>query len=321
MLRSRVLPIQFGVPSELVVPEVPPKSVDFSPLVPGRMETYIYGPDDEDAYHRGYRDSRFAITTRKWGWDCLRHYEILAAGAIPYFPRLWLCPPRTMAQFPKSKILRAMTMRGVTSGVIDPNKFSEERYHEHASILLEATRTSLTTTALARRFLGALGCSAARSVLVLSEDSPEALGPDYQRCLLVHGLKELLGANAVIDAPRVEHLYKTTPERAAQLRHSLWGHGFTYAMRLPDEDIDRTNIEQRIRRRDFDLVVYGSVHRGLPHWDLVTSNYPNDRVALVDGEDIHECEIEPRLASSFPYFRREIDGLAFKLAQTVRGHR
>jgi len=51
--------------------------------LPGR-----YAFASEEAYYADLARSRFAITTRRGGWDCLRHYEIAAAGAVPCFRNL-----------------------------------------------------------------------------------------------------------------------------------------------------------------------------------------------------------------------------------------
>ena len=55
----------------------------FSLLTPGDHSTYIYA--DENQYITQYAESYFALTWKKAGFDALRHYEILAAGAIPFF--------------------------------------------------------------------------------------------------------------------------------------------------------------------------------------------------------------------------------------------
>jgi hypothetical protein len=47
-----------------------------------------YAFEREQDYHADLRASRFGITTRKSGWDCLRHYEIAANGAVPCFRHL-----------------------------------------------------------------------------------------------------------------------------------------------------------------------------------------------------------------------------------------
>ncbi|NBU71575.1 MAG: glycosyltransferase family 1 protein, partial [Bacteroidetes bacterium] len=48
----------------------------------------------EAAYRADLGASRFGITTRRAGWDCLRHYEIAASGTIPCFRDLHRKPPR-----------------------------------------------------------------------------------------------------------------------------------------------------------------------------------------------------------------------------------
>lgn len=40
--------------------------------------TYIF--ENEEEYYNDYKKSLFAITRKKGGWDCMRHYEILACG-------------------------------------------------------------------------------------------------------------------------------------------------------------------------------------------------------------------------------------------------
>ena len=52
-----------------------------------------YAFTSEEAYYDDLNCSRFAITTRRGGWDCLRHYEIAAAGAVPCFRDLRAKPP------------------------------------------------------------------------------------------------------------------------------------------------------------------------------------------------------------------------------------
>lgn len=46
--------------------------------------TYSYSYDTEAEYNKQYSESYFAVSSKKAGWDCLRHYEIIAAGCIPY---------------------------------------------------------------------------------------------------------------------------------------------------------------------------------------------------------------------------------------------
>ena len=65
-------------------------TVQSSPAVGGQTS---YAFADQDAYYADVRASRFGITTKREGWDALRHYEIAAAGAVPFFRALHTKPP------------------------------------------------------------------------------------------------------------------------------------------------------------------------------------------------------------------------------------
>jgi hypothetical protein len=44
--------------------------------------------DKEKDYYKDIQTSKFGITTKRAGWDCLRHYEIAANGAVLCFKDL-----------------------------------------------------------------------------------------------------------------------------------------------------------------------------------------------------------------------------------------
>ncbi len=84
--------ISFGIPPEKIVETRPNKTKNFSrhivdreiaKLVPGSSTDYAF--DSEADYYADLQTSRFGVTTRRAGWDCLRHYEIAANGAVPCF--------------------------------------------------------------------------------------------------------------------------------------------------------------------------------------------------------------------------------------------
>jgi hypothetical protein len=87
------------------------RSNDFSKIIPGRSYSFKV----EEDYMRAYSNCKFAITMKKAGYDCLRHYEILAAGAVPYFIGIDDIPKNTMHTFPKSVIKQIMQLPGVPS--------------------------------------------------------------------------------------------------------------------------------------------------------------------------------------------------------------
>ena len=97
---SNIKPINFSVPKNKIIKEVnrKPKNL-LSPLIPGRLETYIY--KDEKSYNQMYQDSVFALTYRKGGWDCFRHYEILMNGCISFHLEIDKCPDKTLEKLPK----------------------------------------------------------------------------------------------------------------------------------------------------------------------------------------------------------------------------
>jgi hypothetical protein len=98
-----IFPITFSIPNDKIVVEIPLKTKFLSNLVPGDQTTYIYKTEKD--YYNEYKKSLFATTYKKAGWDCMRHYEILACGCIPYFPNIENCPSKTMYHLPKKLII------------------------------------------------------------------------------------------------------------------------------------------------------------------------------------------------------------------------
>jgi hypothetical protein len=96
-------PIAFSIPREkitLIRPET--KTKDFNrdivdlEVAEGRTgESYPF--QNEAEYYADLQASRFGITTKRGGWDCLRHYEMAANGCVLAFRELdakpSLCAP------------------------------------------------------------------------------------------------------------------------------------------------------------------------------------------------------------------------------------
>ena len=142
--RIRVNPINFCIPKELIVKEIPKKEKDYATIIPGDKSTYIY--TEEKPYYEDYQKSYFGVTSKKGGWDCLRHYEILMNGCVPFFPGLEECPETTMTRFPKKLVLHSNEL--IKKG----NDLSF--YEEYVKVLLEHTRDFLTTESVAKGILG-----------------------------------------------------------------------------------------------------------------------------------------------------------------------
>jgi hypothetical protein len=102
--RLGLKPIAFSIPEEKIVPAPPAKDKEFARhIVDGELAERLGGQsehafDSESDYRADLRRSRFGITTKREGWDALRHYEIAASGAVPCF-RALAEKPSTCAPF------------------------------------------------------------------------------------------------------------------------------------------------------------------------------------------------------------------------------
>ena len=167
-----VYPISFCIPEQNIVSSPPTKTKRMATVVPGNPSTYVFA--DQTSYYADYQASVFGKTCKKGGWDCMRHYEILANGCIPWFENLDACPPNILTHFPKDLVKQAMASP-------DPTSF--------IPALLDHTRKHCTTRAMAQYVLDKSGHPSAKRVLFLSE-KPK---PDYLRDMLLIGFKEILG--------------------------------------------------------------------------------------------------------------------------------
>lgn len=245
-----------------------------SSLIPGNISTYVYNTEKE--YYEEYQQSYFALTTKKAGWDCLRHYEILANGCIPYFPLIHECPVNTLSLFPKDLIKEGNILyeKYKLSG-LDINEYNILR-----NKMLDYTKEHLTTRKMAEYILNKINMKP-KKILFLSGD----INPDYLRCLTLEGFKLLMG-ELCHDYPKIKHIYKNNIP-------NLYGKGFTYSNLLENslhnDEYDKTIIDD-INNKSYDLIIYGSYHRGMPYYDLVSKIYNNNEIVLLCGEDIHKCD-------------------------------
>ena len=276
-----VYPISFCIPECAVVAAPPSTTKQMATIVPGDLSTYVF--TTQRAYYADYQTSVFGRTCKKGGWDCMRHYEILANGCIPWFWGLDECPADTLTHFPKDLVKQAMASD-------EPETF--------IPALLEHTRRHCTTRAMAQYVLDTIGHSSAKRVLYLSEQPT----PDYLREMLLIGFKELLGkgcAESVVP-PYIYNDYGDTSH--------LYGRGFSYTNTVPATLKPEPIHVDDIKNHTFDLVVYGSFHRGLPYWDLVNQHYAPSEIVLICGEDGHTpnmCSEEAYASQGYNVFIRE----------------
>lgn len=297
-------PINFSIPEEKIADitsVIKKKTKILSSLIPGDLTTYIY--DNETDYYNEYQQSLFAITKRKGGWDCLRHYEIIANGCIPFFENFVYCPPNTMGLFPKKMIEEGNNFYLTIADKTRIDEISKVQIQEYEILLtrmMNYLKEHLTTKQIAKYVLKMAKCENASKVLFLSGD----MRPDYLRCLTLHGFKELLG-DQCHDYPIVPHIYKN-----ANIDYkSLYGKGITYTNLLDaalHNDAFDPNVEHLIKTRFFEVIIYGSYHRGTPFFELVAQHYSSNEIIMLCGEDAHTCNYEQIVQKGINVFVREL---------------
>ena len=100
-LHKNVRPISFSIPEEKIVTHLPEKTKDFpfhivdaeiSNRLNRKQNGYVF--TEESDYYKDLQSSKFGITTKRAGWDCMRHYEIAANGTVICFKDLDKKPPQ-----------------------------------------------------------------------------------------------------------------------------------------------------------------------------------------------------------------------------------
>jgi hypothetical protein len=288
-----IYPITFSIPECKIITKKYIKKKFLSSLIPGDPSTYIYNTEKE--YYDEYRKSFFAVTFKKSGWDCMRHYEIIANGCIPYFRDIEKCPPNTLYLFPKELIRKGNRLyeKSIKKKSIDLNE-----YDTLLNELLEYMHNHLTTKKMATYILSKLKLPVS-NILYLSGD----LDPDYLRCVTLHGFKELYGKNCH-DYPKVPHLYHSKKST----KH-LYGKGMTYSKLLDDsyhDDKKDLTILKDIQNHVYDIIIYGSYHRGMPFYDVIVKSNYKDNLIMLCGEDIHSCDYSHWVKKGHTLFVREL---------------
>lgn len=278
---NNVNPITFSIPKEKIteIPiELDPNSRQMiSPLIPGDMSTYIY--NDEESYYKQYQESNFALSPKKAGWDCMRHYEILANNCIPVITNVSNMPTNIMFDWFKPGLIIAEQMYNKYK---ETGEFDSKSYLELLNIMKTKMKLKLSSDKVAERMLKRIDISPDlknKKILFLSGKK----NPDYLRCLTLIGLKQLYGSQ-VHDYPRIDHIYNDYSEDITK----LYGKGMTYSRILDPStrsDEDDKNLKDDIQNHVYDLIIYGSFMRGTPYLDLVFSSYERSEIIMLHGED------------------------------------
>lgn len=279
---KRIFPIPYAIPDEYIVNTIPEKKHVFAELIPGNTSQHIFGLGQEKEYHQHYRESRFARTGKKGGWDCLRHYEILAAGCIPVISNLQDCPTETMISFPKQLLTEAY------SALLPWKETSDhiELYNTYVERLLTHCRMNCSTRSLTAYFLSLFPTIPARILMINGHE-----GVNYTREFLSIGLRRALG-DRFIEYPRNNVLYTGCS------LNNLHGNGYTYSEKFTTDTCNRENLISRITNHEFDVIIYGKVGcdegqsgscEGMPFLNIVQKSYtPSEIVFLYGGDGLQD---------------------------------
>lgn len=124
---------------------------------------------------------------------------------------------------------------------------------------------------------------------------------DFLSDAVFHGLKSNT-ENEVVDLNPLWYMYSNIEK--SSLVNKFHGRGFTYCASLPESNVDRSDIIEKIRSNYFDYVVYGNLYRCMDLFDVVSAVYSKERIILLDGQD--ESTINVEMIDAGVYFKREL---------------
>jgi hypothetical protein len=135
---------------------------------------------------------------------------------------------------------------------------------------------------------------------------------DYLQDSVLHGLRSLFGKD-LVDYSKKNILYKNSKV------NDIYGKGFTLYKILDELEVDRENLESKLKSGYFDLIIFGSIHRQEKLFNNYKKYLHKGNTILLDGEDTpglfpnHRlCKKNPLILfqrkhyNRFIYFKREI---------------
>ncbi len=148
--------ISFSIPEEKIVRQLPAKTKlwprhivdpEVAARVPESRTSYAFSTEGE--YYADLQASKFGITTKRAGWDCLRHYEIAANGCVPCFRDLHL-KPHTCAPHGLQSDVNCLCYRNADDLLGQIGKVDFGRYLQLQEGALAWARANTTTAAACR---------------------------------------------------------------------------------------------------------------------------------------------------------------------------
>ena len=156
----RVFPISYAFPKEKFQSKTNTKNQliinDCSYGAYWIMKKQKYVCETEQDYYNRYNDTAFALTCAKGGYDCMRHYEIIASYCLPVFIDFNKMPRGCMFGWPSEYQFRANSMyfdfAYFRNSIKDSLKFST-KYFQLLDNFYDYAYNNLTTEHLANYVL------------------------------------------------------------------------------------------------------------------------------------------------------------------------
>lgn len=245
-------PISYSFPDELWVNVVPKKTMMFASHTPKNVSNSGYSFSDNTKYMEIYQQSVFGITSKKCGWDCWRHLEILSQGAAMYMLDIGNIPNNHMVHYPKGHIHEFMNKYGQYS-LEFLQKHASSILHEDLTQLLNESKKNLSSSAMFEYILEKSEHKNANNIYF-----PCGMR-DYIFYSLHYAGKKSLGHNfvehSIGNEDTTSFLYK---DYAIEDSLKLYGRGFNYS-RLLDSSLKSTlsmdDLHTKVKAREFDCII------------------------------------------------------------------
>lgn len=267
---KHLYPLSYSIPHKCIKTLHETKKTRlFSPLIPGDKNTYIY--KDENSYNNNYNESWFAFTYKKGGYDCLRHYEILANNTIPFYIDIENIPLKTMTTFPKKIVKKAMdalvNKSDISGGIIFDEYVKELHNYTIHNLTCEKTATNFMN--LLNRLNRSSNNNSEKKIIMITN-----YNMNYSMMSLAYGLRMNCKSNFV-DYPKINNLYNKSQ----------------YNLHIEDDiPIDRSDIDNKLRNKYYDYVIIGSVGPdegwSFQHYEeLICNVYKKTEIIYIFGGD------------------------------------
>jgi len=287
LMKTSIHSLSYCIPDEIILDEEEVEKIIHSKkdliaaLIPGKKNTYFFNDREEKEYYQMYRDAYYAYTEKKGGWDCLRHYEIIANGCIPLFRDLNNCPKQTLTTLPKELLVEIYEKT--------PPQISFENYKKYLRQIMECFRKKCSCSATANYLLNRIHSTKPLKNFLLIRGN---CGVNYTRETTWIGLKRFSQQQGGVsrEFPTIHYLYQNSNQR------NLYGNGMTYSKRIL-EDSEKTSEEyvvEKIKSHFWDLIIYGKVgpdedfegsFPNMPLWNHVFKNYSKNEIVFLYGGD------------------------------------